>query len=62
MSTKKSSKKPAVKKIPATVENLPLIRDISRAVGIIAAVRDTTKGERRATVLDEAIELLSKTV
>ena len=47
-------------KIPCTMENLKLIQDLSRALGLIQAVHDTTKGERRATVLQEAADLLSK--
>ena len=53
-------KKPSAKKIPLTLENMQLISDLSRCLGLIQAVHDTTKGERRATVLEEAIALLSK--
>ncbi len=55
----KSLAKP-IKKIEPVVENLILISDLSRAVGLVQAVQDTTKGERRATVLQEAIDLIQK--
>jgi len=48
------------KKIEMTVENIGIISDLYRALGLIQAVQDTTKGERRATVLQEAIDLLLK--
>lgn len=59
----KKQKAPAKKvatKIALTTENLELLQDLNRAVGMIEAVHDTTKGERRATVLLEAINLISK--
>ena len=55
----KAAKK-TIKKIDCTVENIGIIGDLSRAVGLVQAVQDTTKGERRATVLQEAIDLISK--
>lgn len=57
---KNKSKKSHVRKIPVIVENMPMISDLSRALGLIQAVHDTTKGERRATVLEEAIVLLQR--
>ncbi len=57
---KKVKKAPASKKIPLTMENLELIQDLSRVLGLIQAVHDTTKGERRATVLSDAISILIK--
>jgi len=56
----KKRKASATKKIDATVENLLIISDLNRAVGLVQAVQDTTKGERRATVLQEAIDLILK--
>lgn len=57
---KKPTLRSKAKKIEATVENLGLISDLNRAVGLVQAVQDTTKGERRATVLQEAIDLILK--
>ncbi len=56
----KNKKVSALKKIAMTVENLTLISDLNRCVGLVQAVQDTTKGERRATVLQEAIDLILK--
>jgi hypothetical protein len=46
--------------IPPTAENISLLSDLNRAVGIIQAVHNTTKGQTRATALQEAIDLISK--
>lgn len=56
----KPKKRTAAKRIPLTVENMSLIQDLSRALGLVQAVHDTTKGERRATVLQEAADLIAK--
>lgn len=50
----------SAKKIPLTIENMGIISDLSRALGLVEAVHDTTKGERRATVLQEAADLIAK--
>jgi len=60
MTTKKTVKGMQAKKIALTMENLPLIQDLSRVLGLIQAVHDTTKGDGRAKVLEEAITLLSR--
>jgi len=60
MKKERPPKKTPCKKIELTTENIGMLSDLSRALGLIQAVHDTTKGERRATVLIEAIRLISK--
>ena len=59
-SPKKAPARTKVQKIELTAENSQLLIDLSRAVGLIEGVHDTTKGQRRATVLQEAIDLIAK--
>ena len=52
--------KKTIKRLDATMENLPIIQDLSRAHGLINAVHETTKGARRATVLEKAMDLIER--